>query len=142
MSPQSWQDPMTAYLGFKAAIRMEDRELAEKCIEVVASAPNHVDYLGACVAESQQAQDVLCAFAALKKLQAKLEYNKPSEVHIPALFRCTIRLLNFVLDRPDAERNRIIDALCAEFEAGRSMNNFLLQACSPANCRSGFRTRV
>jgi len=117
---------MTAYLGFKAAIRMEDRGLAEKCIEVIGSAPNHVDYLGACIAESQQAQDVFCALAALKKLQTSLDCNKPGDVHIPALFRCTIRLLNFVVSRPDVDRDRIIDGLCTEFEAGKSMNNLVV----------------
>jgi hypothetical protein len=118
MSPQSWKEPMTAYLAFKVAIRVEDRALAEKCLETVGQAPDHVDYLGACIAESQKAGDILCAIAALKKLQEKFEYKEPNSIHLPALFRCTIRLLNLLAERPGVDTNSIVDDLCGEFEAG------------------------
>ncbi|KAG7285410.1 hypothetical protein NEMBOFW57_010037 [Staphylotrichum longicolle] len=111
------QAPMTAYLAFKVAVRVEDRALAEKCLESVAQAPDNVDYLGACIAESQKAGDIMCAIAALKKLQEKYEYNKPNSIHLPALFRCTIRLLTLMADRPGAEISNIVNDLCKEFDA-------------------------
>lgn len=132
LSPQSWKEPMTAYLAFKVAIRVEDRELAEKCLETVGQAPDNVDYLGACIAESQKAGDILCAIGALKKLQEKYEYKKPSSIHLPALFRCTIRLLTLLADRPGVETNSIVDDLCVEFEGGQYLLN-----CIPVPADSG-----
>ncbi|KAK4101092.1 SPO22-domain-containing protein [Parathielavia hyrcaniae] len=117
MSQQSWKEPMTAYLAFKVAIRLEDREMAEKCLETVGQAPDHVDYLGACIAESQKAGDIMCAISALKKLQEKYEYAEPNTVHLPALFRCSIRLLNLLAERPAADTSNIVTDLCGEFEA-------------------------
>ncbi|SPQ20408.1 14822ea5-0490-4dac-a6c0-22cd1d76eaed [Thermothielavioides terrestris] len=117
MSPQSWQEPMTAYLAFKVAIRLEDRAMAEKCLDTVAQASDHIDYLGACIAESQKTGDVACAIAALRKLHQKYEYREPNPIHLPALFRCTIRLLNLLADRPGVDTNGIVGDLCEEFDA-------------------------
>ncbi|KAK0732676.1 meiosis protein SPO22/ZIP4 like-domain-containing protein [Apiosordaria backusii] len=117
MSPSSWKEPMTAYLAFKVAIRTEDRELAVKCLETISQTPEHVDFLGACIAESQKAGDVTCAIAALKKLQDKYEYKEPNPIHLPALFRCTIRLLNMLVDRADADENGVVEDLCDMFGA-------------------------
>jgi hypothetical protein len=118
MSPQSWKEPMTAYLAFKVAIRVEDRAMAEKCLGTVAQAPDHVDYLGACIAESQKTGDIMCAIVALRKLQEKYEYKEPNLIHLPALFRCTIRLLTLLADRPGNDRDELVNDLCDEFDAG------------------------
>lgn len=118
MSQQSWKEPMTAYLAFKAAIRVEDRDLAERCLQTVALAPDHVDYLGACIAESQKAGDILCAIAALRRLHEQYEYKGLDSIHLPALFRCTIRLLNLLADRSGADTSGIVNDLCDEFDAG------------------------
>jgi hypothetical protein len=120
MSPQSWKEPMTAYLAFKVAMRVEDRELAEKCLETVSQASDHVDYLGACIAESQKSGDIPIAISALRKLQERYEYTQPNPVHLPALFRCTIRLLNLLIDRSEGDKAAIVEELCKEFEAGMS----------------------
>ncbi|KAK0652121.1 meiosis protein SPO22/ZIP4 like-domain-containing protein [Cercophora newfieldiana] len=117
MSENSWKDPMTAYLAFKVAIRIDDRVLAERCLETVSSMPDHINYLGACIAESQQAGDVYCTLAALRKLQEKYEYKDPNPIHLPALFRCTVRLLNMLVEKQDAEQDRFIDELCNVFDA-------------------------
>ncbi|GAB1313483.1 sporulation-specific protein 22 [Madurella fahalii] len=119
MSQQSWNEPMTAYLAFKVAIRVEDREMAEKCLETVAQAPDHIDYLGACIAESQKAGDIHCAIAALKKLQSGYEYKEPNPVHLPALFRCTIRLLNLLTSTSGTGTggDGIVNDLCEQFDA-------------------------
>ncbi|KAL2116517.1 hypothetical protein VTJ04DRAFT_8685 [Mycothermus thermophilus] len=117
MSPQSRKEPMTAYLAFKVAMRVEDHAMAEKCLATIAQAPDHVDYLGACIAESQKAGDIICAIAALRKLQEKYEYKEPNPIHLPALFRCTIRLLHLMLDRAGDDKGDTVEALCTEFEA-------------------------
>ncbi|KAK4245326.1 meiosis protein SPO22/ZIP4 like-domain-containing protein [Corynascus novoguineensis] len=117
MSPQNRKEPMTAYLAFKVAIRIQDRALAEECLEIVAQAPDHVDYLGACIAESQKAGDIICAIAALMKLQENYEYKEPNPIHLPALFRCTIRLLNLLAERPGVDPDTVVNHLCEAFEA-------------------------
>ena len=128
MSKQSWNEPMTAYLAFKVAIRTEDRALAEQCLHAISASPDHIDYLGACIAESQKASDIFCAIAALKKVQEKYEFKEPNSIHLPALFRCTIRLLHLLIDRPDAKENGIVEELCVEFEAGKYVIDPALQA--------------
>ncbi|KAK4204676.1 meiosis protein SPO22/ZIP4 like-domain-containing protein, partial [Triangularia verruculosa] len=117
MPAMSWEEPMTAYLAFKVAIRTEDRQMAEKCLETISQTPEHIDFLGACIAESQKGGDVICAIAALKKLQDRYEYKEPNPIHLPALFRCTIRLLNMLVDRTNTEENGVVDDLCDMFDA-------------------------
>jgi hypothetical protein len=129
MSPQGWKEPMTAYLAFKVAMRVEDHAMAEKCLATIAQAPDHVDYLGACIAESQKAGDIICAIAALRKLQEKYEYKEPNPIHLPALFRCTIRLLNLMLDRAGDDKGDTVEALCTEFEAGKMTPSHPLDSC-------------
>ncbi|KAK0626986.1 meiosis protein SPO22/ZIP4 like-domain-containing protein [Immersiella caudata] len=117
MSPNSWKEPMTAYLAFKVAIRVDDRVLAERCIEAIGTMPDHVDYLGACIAECQQFGEVYCTITALRKLQDNYEYKDLNPVHLPALFRCTIRLLNKLVETPDSDKNQFISELCDVFDA-------------------------
>ncbi|KAA8629884.1 hypothetical protein SMACR_04082 [Sordaria macrospora] len=116
LSKQSWREPMTAYLAFKVAIRCEDRTLAEQCIHTIGEAPNHVDFLGACIAESHKKGDIFCAIAALKKLQESYEYKDPNPIHLPALFRCLIRLLNILAEKPDETQEDFIRDLCRQFD--------------------------
>ncbi|KAK1761225.1 meiosis protein SPO22/ZIP4 like-domain-containing protein [Echria macrotheca] len=116
-SPQTWKEPITAYLGFKVAIRLDDQELANQCISTVATAPEYVNYLGACISESQQVGDIRSAIAALKKLQERYDYGTPNNIHLPALFRCAIRLLNLMVDKPGDEGSQVVNELCGEFEA-------------------------
>ncbi|KAK4221468.1 meiosis protein SPO22/ZIP4 like-domain-containing protein [Podospora fimiseda] len=115
MSASSWQEPMTAYLAFKIATRTENQELAEKCLLTISQTPDHVEFLGACIAESQKAGDITCALAALKMLLEKYEHKEPNPIHLPALFRCTIRLLNLTAARSGVEGNEAGD-LCEAFE--------------------------
>ncbi|KAK0706965.1 meiosis protein SPO22/ZIP4 like-domain-containing protein [Lasiosphaeria miniovina] len=83
---------LRSYLAFKVAIRIEDRVLAEQCLRTVSAAPGHIDYLGACIAESQKVGDIFCAITALKKLHEKYEYKEPNPIHLPALFRFVLAL--------------------------------------------------
>lgn len=146
LSPQSWREPMTAYLAFKVAIRVEARDLAEKCLETVAQAPDHVDYLGACIAESQKTGDISCALSALKTLQERYEYKEPNPIHLPALFRCTIRLLNLLVERQGEDTNGVVHDLCEVFDAGkhlfrltlsRAPNNSVISRSGAGTARGG-----
>lgn len=119
LSKQSWREPMTAYLAFKAAIRCEDRTLAEQCIHTIGQASDHVDFLGACIAESHKKGDIFCAIAALKKLQENYKYKDPNPINLPALFRCLIRLLDILAEKPDERQEDFIKDLCRQFDIGK-----------------------
>ncbi|KAK5656256.1 hypothetical protein OQA88_5018 [Cercophora sp. LCS_1] len=116
MSPTSLKEPMTAYLAFKLAVRTDDRELAERCLRTIALAPDHVDYLGACIAEAHRVGDIFSAIAALKKLERNFEYKEPNSINLPALFRCTIRLLGTLIGREDVDEDKFVETMCEEFE--------------------------
>ncbi|KAK3985786.1 meiosis protein SPO22/ZIP4 like-domain-containing protein [Cladorrhinum sp. PSN332] len=139
MPDSSLQDTMTAYLAFKVATRTEDQGLAEKCLVTISQTPDHVEFLGACIAESQKAGDIPCALAALKMLQEKYEHKEPNPIHLPALFRCTIRLLNLTAARPDVQASDVVADLCETFEKGvllsitafQAMADCLLRAKAP-----------
>jgi len=119
---------MTAYLIFKVAIRVQDHVLAEQCLETIGETLDHIDYLGACISESQKVGDAPCAVAALKKLQEKYEYKEPNPIYLPALFRCTIRLLSMFVGR-DPDQSRIAGELCEQFGAGERTTHAYLAGC-------------
>lgn len=138
ISSQTWDnEPMTAYLAFKVAIRVKDRDLAERCLEVVSQNKDYVDYLGACIAESQKAEDIESAISGLKRLHGKYEWkSSPGLVNLPALFRCSIRLMNVLLENPAYQERKaeIVGELCSEFESGKSpLSNDLLVWHAGAN---------
>lgn len=86
---------------------------------VCGAAINH-DLLYACVLDSQQAGDKLCAVTALKKLVGQYQYKAPSPIHLPALLRCTIRLLYAVLEDSEVlvDKEVIVQDLCEVFTGG------------------------
>lgn len=128
MTESTQQEPKTMYLMYKVATRTGDRPLATRCLEGVSLASEQQDYLYACVVDSQQAGDKVCAVEALRKLLEKHEYKSPSPVHLPALLRCTIRLLKSVLDSSDG-RDADMDGvqhLCELFDAGKGLSRIVL----------------
>ncbi|KAK3941777.1 meiosis protein SPO22/ZIP4 like-domain-containing protein [Diplogelasinospora grovesii] len=108
------KQPLTAYLSFKVAIRIKNRDLAAKCLEAVGSSPEHINYLGACISEAQQAGDIACAVAALRKLLDKYDYKEPDPIHLPALLRSQIRLLHILAENGDED---FVQNLCEAFDA-------------------------
>lgn len=86
----SQNEGMTRYLAYKLALKSDDIRLAGECLE---SLVKHVDreprYLYACVLEAQQSGNRAMAVAAFQALVNQT----PNGVQLPALFRCTARLL-------------------------------------------------
>lgn len=121
MTESTQKEPKTMYLMYKVATRSSDPVLASQCLERVSLAAENLDYLYACVIDSQQAGDKACAVEALTKLLEKYEYTSPNPVHLPALLRCTIRLLKSVLDK-DGNAYKDSDGvqhLCNLFDTGK-----------------------
>jgi hypothetical protein len=86
----SQNESITRYLAYKLALKSNDIRLAGECLE---SLVKHVDreprYLYACVLEAQQSGNRAMAVAAFQALINQ----PPNGVQLPALFRCTARLL-------------------------------------------------
>lgn len=127
------RDALTCYLMHKSAVRSGDEGLAAECLENVASASSSPEFLYACVVDAQQSGEKRCAIAALKKLVLSHEVDASGPVYLPALLRCTIRLLWTCLDdQVEGEGNPggTIDDLCKIFEGGRLIGvSFVVATC-------------
>jgi hypothetical protein len=124
--PESGQtDLTTKYLMFKVAIRSIDESLALDCLDAVSSVSvQNLDILYACVLEAHQVGDKVFAIAAMKKLVQRQEFKASDSVHLPALLRCTIRLL-YTLEEHEPKLGEsghedVIEDICTLFEGGKT----------------------
>lgn len=119
MAPETQHDPITQYLMYRVTIRSGDVELASECLESVAAASDtSMELLYACVAESQRVGHKVLAVEAMEKLIEIHKYEQPGQVHLPALFRCTIMLLHGLLSDQEVNRDEVIVDLCKVFDKG------------------------
>ena len=117
MSSSSKEDIFTQYLMFKVAVRLRDVDLATECLETIHRASDKdATMLYACVLEAQRIGDDAQSIACLKRVLAKYDYNAPREVHLPALLRCTARLLIREIDNPHTQVEDASDEICKLFE--------------------------
>jgi len=113
---------------YKIAIRSREVEMASKCLEVVHQAPSKdPSLLYACVLDAQEVGDKDMAIAALQLLLEKHQFNPPSTMHLPALLRCTIRLLISQVDSKtvshiEHDTDHIVTQLCKLFEGGEKIS--------------------
>ena len=134
MSAVNQKDPATQYLLYKVALRSQDTELARDCLETIYEASTKDDtLLYACVLEAQKVGDHSQSIASLQRVLEKYSYSAPPEIHLPALLRCTARLLMREIDKPESFVRGGINEICKLFEGaanrarisqGRSPNNF------------------
>lgn len=109
---------------YKIAIRSGEVELASECLEVVHQASSKdPSLLYACVLDAQEVGDKNMVIAALQLMLEKHQFNPPSTIHIPALLRCTIRLMIGQLESKstshiDSDTDQIVTQLCKLFEGG------------------------
>lgn len=110
------EDPHTQFLMFKIALRTDDHELAVQALDkVYAHAKKDATLLYACVLDAQQNGDKQITIKALQMVLEKYEYSAPDGVHMPALIRCTIRLLTSQLEAKDVEDDKkpgLVEELC------------------------------
>jgi hypothetical protein len=86
---------MTRYLAYKLALKSNDIQLAKECLAVLAKQSDKDErYLYACVLDAQQSSDRKMTVAAF---QALVE-QPPNSAQLPALLRCTGRMLMEELD--------------------------------------------
>ncbi|KAF6237883.1 hypothetical protein HO173_004084 [Letharia columbiana] len=117
MSPPNKKDPSTMYVLYKVALRCRDSGLAAECIDTICTASTKdATLLYACVLEAQQTGDHLQIINSLQRVLEKYSYNAPNEIHLPALLRCTARLLIRELENPPSHVTDCIDEICKLFE--------------------------
>lgn len=122
MSEKAKSEPLTQFLMFKIAIRNDELEHAKECLEHVSRcADQDPSFLYACILDSQKAGQKKLAIIALQLVLQKYEDIAPPNVHLPALLRCTIKMLIQVLGSKDIrerpEELETIDRICKLFEA-------------------------
>lgn len=123
MSKAAKNEPLTQYLMFKVALRGNDPELAAESLEkVYASSAKDATLLYACAMDAQQVGNKEQALAALLLVLRKHDYSVPDGVHLPALLRCTIRLMASQIEgeqvKSSKDMPKVSDHLCKIFEAG------------------------
>ncbi|KAA6414480.1 MAG: hypothetical protein FRX48_01229 [Lasallia pustulata] len=117
MSEMNQHDHLTQYLLYKVALRCGDTELAEECLTAVSNASSKdATLLYACVLEAQTSGNKVQATAAMQAVLEKYQYGAPSGVYLPALLRCTIRLLIHEMEGNEAQSTENIVAICKVFE--------------------------
>lgn len=119
MADETQKEPRTLYLMYKIAVRDDDREQATKCIEGISKAPEPLEYLYACCVDAQGARHRAFAVEALSKLLEKNARSPSSPVQLPALLRCTIRLMvKDVEGEDESNRQGAAEKLCGVFNEG------------------------
>ena len=86
---------MARYLAYKLALKSDDIQLAKECLAVLSKQSDKDErYLYACVLDAQQSSDRKMTVAAFQALVDQ----PPSSAQLPALLRCTARMLMEELD--------------------------------------------
>lgn len=122
MAEEMQKEPRTLYLMYKIAIRSDDREAATACIEGISRASEPLEYLYACCLETHEARHKEYAIEALSKLLEKNAQSPSCPVHLPALLRCTIRLMVKDLEgrTDETDHKEAVQKLCEVFNEGTS----------------------
>ncbi|KAF1808565.1 SPO22-domain-containing protein [Eremomyces bilateralis CBS 781.70] len=120
--PQSGRDALTTqYLLYKIAIQEGNSEIAAECLDKICR-QSHKDktLLFACVADAQETGEKSQAIHALHKVLEKYDYKSPGGVHLPALLRCTIRLISGEIFDDLKKNSILLEDLCYTYESAFS----------------------
>ena len=117
LSHPAQNEAMTRYLAYKLAILSNDRELASECLSILSKrTDSDHNYLYACVLDAQQSGNrpiAVASFHALAELQ-------PRGLYLPALLRCTARLLAEELGNSSRALSEVTSELVRVFETAAS----------------------
>lgn len=108
MSEATRDEPMTKYLVYKLAIKLDDLDMAAECLRCIAMSAGKRELLYACVLHARHVKQRMFVAQALKKLADLINRSNSDglgegaaghpPVHTPALFRCTILMLRDIVD--------------------------------------------
>ncbi|KAF2848838.1 SPO22-domain-containing protein [Plenodomus tracheiphilus IPT5] len=120
--PETGKDePVTRYLMYKVGVQSGDFDLAAQCLDhVCRSSVKDATLLYACVMEAQSAGNKRQAINALDRVLEKYDYSAPAGIHLPALLRCTARLLQSELLKDGKVDPGLMSQLCTVFDGACS----------------------
>ena len=132
MSASAQAAQETQYLMYKVGLRSGDAELASECLEsIYKQSARDATLLYACVLEAQHAGQRSQAVSAMQLVLEKYNYSSPPGVNLPALLRCTARLLIAGLGDPGSATDSAVDAVCKLFDGAAAQAK--VQRRDPAN---------
>ncbi|KAF4450714.1 transcription factor [Fusarium austroafricanum] len=121
--PKSTQDePLTRYLMFKVSLLNWDHDLGRQCIEFLGRFADKAqcrDILYACVREAQHVGDKLLTLEALKVVAETFDVENSSNINLPSILRCTVRLIHLIESQDDKEEDQspqLAEETCRTFE--------------------------
>ncbi|KAK2782163.1 hypothetical protein FQN52_001001 [Onygenales sp. PD_12] len=120
----------------RVALIEEDLELARDCLTALYNQGKGSEtYILACVAEAQHIGNKYQAALVLQLLLDKVDKKELDGIHLPALLRCTARLLIAELSTNKSKESEIINQVCDVFGIGdkvsRTLNyNLAVQHCT------------
>jgi hypothetical protein len=107
---------------FKLALRCADSECSQQCLQKLsAKASSDLKFLYACVLEAQEKENREIAVRALQLLLDNTEAASRSDLYVPAILRCAIRLIILQLKHDETGAGCNADAvaqLCRLFDGG------------------------
>ena len=118
MSEDTKRDRSTQYLLYKLATKCNDSEMAAQCFDAICTSLNKdvnkdASFMYACVFDAQRSGNQAQIIYALQQVLERFDYSAPSGIHLPALLRCTARLLMRSSEQVDSDA---VDSLCKVFE--------------------------
>lgn len=117
MSTSAQTAQETQYLMYKIGLRSGDADLARECLEnIYQQSAKDATLLYACVLEAQRTGQRAQAVSAMQLVLEKYNYGSPPAVNLPALLRCTARLLIAGLEDPGSAADSAVDAVCNLFD--------------------------
>lgn len=119
---------MTSYLMFKVSLLGWDHDLGRQSIVQLTKSSDLArrrDILYACVREAQQFGDRLCTLESLKAVANSWTIGGVASESLPAILRCTIRLMHMDEDENDVRQGRtekpdFSEDICKVFSRGVS----------------------
>ncbi|KAL9131193.1 MAG: hypothetical protein Q9217_000795 [Psora testacea] len=118
ISASNLKEPSTQYLLYKVALRSQESEKAIECLDYICKATTEdATILYACVLEAQKSGDQTQSAACLMRLLEKFRYGAPDGVHLPALLRCTARLLIQQFGTEAKRTEDILKDICKVFDS-------------------------
>ena len=123
MSELTRDEPMTKYLIYKLSIKADDLDMATECLRGISVSADKLKILYSCILHARHEKAPRFMVQAMKRLADAMNHDPSSQVHAPALFRCTILLLRDMID--DAGNNephkdgQAVQDLVDVFDGGR-----------------------
>lgn len=107
MPESSRDEPMTKYFLFKLSIKADDLEMATDCLRGITISSDKMRLLHACVLHARHEKAPQFMVQAMKRLADAINHDPSSQVHAPALFRCTILMLRDMVDEASKNGDRL-----------------------------------